>query len=412
MKKRFFRILQNVLFLAPPFVFAQLSSAQFLDDFNAPSMNRDATGVNGWTFRTGDGSAVMDFSQSGKGYAMITVDATKDKRGIWWAMIRRRVSKDMDLNRLKNPKFAFRIEARIRVSHAPKRVNLHLNTQRTTNFHSHLMEFDIPDTSNWHTISMTTHGFDAVPGDSVNGQLALMDWGLEKYRVDLDYYKVDIVNIDSVGPDKGVQVPYHPTVPDVKTFAHHIPVSQDGMIDSQYRDLNYNDWSSRSDTGRTILLGVNGTQTAILRWDFTAFVGKQAAGSGVLELTTYALQRSPQYVKDFGMVRITEIIGGDPQWKQENVSYERLCEGQPLTRVLNSQMIIDIDVSEVRNGKSHATISQPVLQRLIDGKSLGLAIRPLGAVNASFYAKENGMLAPTLHVSLQSELAQPIRGNR
>lgn len=196
---------RSALALVLTSVFASYSSAQFSDNFNGVSMTRDSTGANGWTFYNGDGSAVMDFSLSGKGYASVNVDATKDKRGIWWALIRRRVSENMDLRVLSSPKYALRIETRIRVSDAPKRVNLHLNTQRTSDFHAHLMEFDIPDTLNWHTISMTTHGFKAVPGDSVCGQLALMDWGLEKYRVDLDYFKVDIVNTDSAGPDRGIQ---------------------------------------------------------------------------------------------------------------------------------------------------------------------------------------------------------------
>jgi hypothetical protein len=43
-----------------------------------------------------------------------------------------------------------------------------------------------------------------------------------------------------------------------------------------------------------------------------------------------------------------------------------------------------------------------VLQRLLDGRTLGLAIRPLGPVDASFYASEfeNGRLAPRLHFNL------------
>jgi hypothetical protein len=386
------------------------SSAQFIDDFNGVSLARDSSGANGWTFYIGDGSAVMDFSLSGKGYASINVDATKDKRGIWWALIRRRVSENMDLSLLSKPKYALRVEARIRVIDAPKRVNLHLNTQRTTNFHTHLMEFDIPDTLNWHTISMTTHGFDAVPGDSVYGQLALMDWGLEKYRVDLDYFKVDIVNVDSAGPDQGVQVPYHPPIPDPATFAHHIPVAQDGMIDLVFPDLTFNNWSSRDETGRTTLLTVSGTQFVILQWDLRAFAGKNVAGSGLLELTTYSLQRSPEYSKDFGMVRVSEIVGGDSQWNQENVTYNTLCQGRPLNRVINSQMIIDIDVSERRGSATLATISNPVLQRMIDGKTLGLAIRPLGAVIASFYAMEHqeGKLGAKLHFDLGSDSSLPI----
>lgn len=388
--------------------FVSCVSAQFRDDFNGEKIALDTNGVKGWNFFAGDGSAVMDFSQSGKGYASISVDATKDKRGIWWALMKHRVSKDMDLHLLNNPKYALRIETRIRVNRAPKRVNLHLNTQRTTNFHSHLMEFEIPDTSNWHIISMTTRGFDAVPGDNVYAQLALMDWGLEKYRVDLDYFKVDIVNIDSVGPDKGVQVPYRPPIPDVQTFGCHIPVSQDATIDKEYPDMGFNNWSSRDDSGRTTLLTASGTQFVIMRWDLSAFAGKKVTGSGLLELTTHTLHRSPEYEKDFGMVRITEIVGGDPAWKQQDVTYDKLCEGRPLVRVFNSQMIIDIDVSETRGSKSYATISNPVLQRIIDGKTLGLAIRPLGAVNASFYAMENqnGELAAKLHFNLDDSPTQ------
>jgi hypothetical protein len=355
----------------------------------------------------------MDFSLSGRGYASIAVDATKDKRGIWWALIRRRVSSNMDLGLLGNPKYALRVEARIRVSDAPKRVNLHLNTQRTTDFHTHLMEFDIPDTLNWYIISMTTHGFDAVPGDSVYGQLALMDWGLEKYRVDLDYFRVDIVNVDSAGPDQGVQVPYHPPVPEPVAFSYHVPVAQDATIDLQYPDMRFNDWSSSDDAGRTILLTVSGTQFVILRWDLSAFAGKKVTGSGLLELTTYSLQRSPEYSKDFGMVRVSEIIGGDLQWNQEHVTYNTLCQGRPLNCVINSQMIIDIDVSERGGSATLATISNPVLQRMIDGKTLGLAIRPLGAVSASFYAVEyqKGKLGAKLHFNLSSGSSLPIHSD-
>jgi hypothetical protein len=48
------------------------------------------------------------------------------------------------------------------------------------------------------------------------------------------------------------------------------------------------------------------------------------------------------------------------------------------------------------------TISQPVLQRLIDGKTKGIVIKPLGAVNASFYSRESGArFAPRLYVDVQ-----------
>lgn len=388
MIKNCFPLKTSVLILVGTFLVAGQSAAQFRDAFNQTAIALDREAITGWTFYTGEGSATMNFQQR-EGYASILVDATKDQRNIWWALIRRCVSADFDLRQLGKRKYEFRIEARIRVSQAPRRVNLHLNTQRTTDFHSHLMEFDISDTLNWHTISMTTHDFEAKPGDRIYGQLALMDWGLEKYRVDLDYFKVDMVNADSLGPDKGVQVPYHPPIPALDTFAHQIAVDQDAIIDLEYPDINFNNWYAEEDNDRTNLLTVSGTQFVIMRWDFSAFAGKQVNGAGLVELTTFMLQRSPDYPKDFGMVRVVEILGGERQWHENEITFNKLCQKQPVSRVLNSQMIMDIAVAPERGSKNLITISKPVLQRLIDGKTLGLALRPLGAINASFYAKEN-----------------------
>lgn len=251
--------MKKKIFSAKPFLIAlffiitfSTTPAQFLDNFDNKSLTIDTTGLNSWTFRTGDGYAVMDFSQMHPGFAAINVDASKDQLGIWWAFIRRYISENMDISLLSKPKYELRVEAKIKVSSAPKRVNLHLNTHRTTNFHSQLMEFDIPDTVNWHTISMTTKDFDAVPGDSIFAQLAMIDWGLQKYHTDIDYLKVDIVNIDSAGPDKGVQVPYHPPVPPVNSFTNHIPVSQDAIIDINFTDTNFKNWST--DKGTVVLL--------------------------------------------------------------------------------------------------------------------------------------------------------------
>jgi hypothetical protein len=104
------------------------------------------------------------------------------------------------------------------------------------------------------------------------------------------------------------------------------------------------------------------------------------------------------------MMRVVEILGGDPDWTREEVTFHNLCQGQPLLQVLNSQMSIDIEVASRRGNKNLVTISKPVLQRLLDGKTLGLALRPLGAVHASFYAKENQAedLSPKLHINVDS----------
>jgi hypothetical protein len=128
----------------------------------------------------------------------------------------------------------------------------------------------------------------------------------------------------------------------------------------------------------------------ILRFDLRAFAGRKAAGSGLLELTTHSVERKAEEVKDFGIVRVVEILGGDAEWDQKTITTERLCRGQPITRVLNTQPIIDWPVTEGDGEKTYFTISRPVLQRLLDGKTLGLAVKPLGAIKAAFYSMEDG----------------------
>ena len=373
------------LLLFAAFVHAVPTSAQFFDGFDNMKLGPE----NGWFFRAGDGTASMDFRQGGPGYSSIFVDGTTDKRGIWWALVERKVSDKMNLSLMQKPGHEFRIEARVRSSHAPRRVNLQILTQRTTDYHSHLMEYDIPDTGNWHTISMTTHGFDAKPGDTIFGHMALMDWGLEKYRLDVDYVRVDIVDPATAGPDQGEAVPYHPPVADSKTFTQKIKVAADSSIDIENTDVNTNDWYVQDAAGNSVnLLTVDGTHYVILRWDLRRFAGKKVAGHGLLELTTHSVQQKAERIKDFGIVRVVEILGGDPNWDQTTVTTESLCHYEALNRVLNTQMIIDWPITEGDGGKTYLTIGHPVLQRLIDGKTLGIAIKPLGALNASFYSME------------------------
>ncbi len=368
-----------LLFCAP-------ASAQFLDEFNGPAIDP------AWEVYTGDGTATMEFLQ-GEGYGSIRVDATSDRRGIWWAVIGHRVSSVLDLPKLRQPGYAIRVEARIRVSDAPRRVNLSLNTQRTTDFDKDLMEFDIPDTWNWHTISFTDPELDVRPGDRVTAQLALMDWGLSKYRVDVDYFKVDIVELATAGPDKGVAVPYRPPIADPNSFAEKVPVSQDSVIDLQFPEINFNTWYATDGGTKAPVITVSGTQWAILRWDLSAYAGRQVEGSGLLELTTHSIECAATGKKDFGGVRVTEILGGDPAWDQHTVTLKSLTRGKPVEDVIDTQMIINVEVAEdtlpvTPGSKTLVTISRPVMQRLLDGKTKGIVLRPLGPINATFDALE------------------------
>ena len=360
-------------------------AGQFLDPFDGSAATVGAT-PQGWSYATGDGNATMRFVQDA-GFATIHVDATRDQRNIWWALIKTRVG-GLDMDALTQPDYELRAEARIRVSHAPRRVNLHFNHQRTTDYHSHLMEFDIPDPGNWHTISMTTRGFQVQQGDQINAQMALMDWGQEAYQIDIDYFKVDVVPAASIDNDLGNPIPYHPPVPDADSFSCVVPVSDDVMIDSQYPDLNFNDWQIAEPGGAIPVQSVSGSQIVILKWDLDPYKNRQAAGPGLLELSTFTLQRSPAYQKDFGMVRVKEILAGNADWRQEFVTMNSFLDGSILNQVVNTQMVIDYMVNPAPFGKSWFVINQQVMNRLLSGKTKGLAIFPLGAVNAAFFSTE------------------------
>ena len=379
--------------------------AQFLDNF-------DKKEIEGWFFFTGDGYATMDFVQQEEGYASIYIDATQDPHNLWYAITKRDISPYLDLKKLKGPDTELRVEARVRIHNAPRRVNFMVNTQRTTDYHHDLMEFELPDT-NWHVISMTTRNLDAVPGDSLYVQFNVTDFGWEKYQVDIDYLKADIINVQKAGPDKGIQIPYHPPVPALNSFSHHVAVKQDALINSDYPEINLNDWQVREKEGVARVLTVGGNQWAILRWDLEKFKGAKAEGAALLEITTQAVATGGNYVEVFGeqfgeefpRIRVIEIFGGPAAWDQEDVTYDNFMQGKAYAAIFNPQMIYDIEVDDRPGSKNLITISQPVMQRLLDGTTKGLLIRPLGAINASFYASENqeGEMAPKLHFNNKEE---------
>ena len=337
-----------------------ICKAQFIDNFD-----KDKT--EGWFYFTGDGLTSMNFTQK-DGFARILVDATKDKHNVWWALIKRDVTKHLDLSKLKDPSYELRVEAKIRVSNAPRRVNFMLNTQRTTNFHEHLREYDIPDTSGWHIISFTTKDFDAVPGDTVYVQFCATDFGIGTFYADLDYYRADIVNIKQAGPDKGEPLLYHPPVADLKTFSNHLNVTHDALINSDFPEVNFNNYSVKEKGGEARILTVNPNQWAVLRWDFGKYKNLKADGPGILEITTQSVSKGGKYIDaygedfgiEFGKIRVIEILGGDPLWDQNKVTYNSLTQGKMYADIFNTQMIFDTDVSEDNGGKNYITISRPV----------------------------------------------------
>lgn len=378
--------------------------AQFRDDFDRPA-------INGWFTMTGDGDAKAALVPM-DGFARLQIDATADQHGVWWTLIKRDITASLDLAKLKDPAYELRVEARVRSSHAPRRVNFMLNTQRTTDYHEHLREYEIPDTDGWHVISMTTRNFDAGPGDTVFVQLCATDFGPDKYHVDVDYYRADVVRRDEAGPDLGEPLVYHPPVPPVASFAHHAPVAHDSVIRADFPTVNFNDWHVAEAGGKARVLTVDGSQWIVLRWDFAAFRGQRADGPGVLELTTQSLALGGNYTaalgrdlgEEFGKIHVIEILGGDAAWDQASVTYASLMQGKPYAEVFNTQMIIDLELASAPGGKAFFTLQRPVMQRLLDGRSKGILIRPLGALSGSIYASENPAgHGPVLHFNTQAK---------
>lgn len=374
--------------------------AQFIDNFD----NQD---LKGWQFFTGDGWAKMKAVQR-DGYVTINVDATNDPYNVWYAISKRNIASSLKLNKLKGAGTELRVEAKVRIYNPPHRVNIMVNTQKTTDYHRDLMEFEIPD-KEWHVISMTTNELDAVPGDSVFIQFNVTDFGWDQYQVDVDYIKADIIEVKRAGPDRGIQIPYHPAIPATTTYGNHERVKHDALINSDYSKANLNDWHVTEKEGSVRALTISANQWAILRWDLEKFKNSQATGPGLLELTTQSVSSGGNYIEAYGQqlgeefprVRVIEIFGGEEEWDQQKVTFESFMQKKPYAEIFNTQMIYDKALSDSPGSKNFITISQPVMQRLLNGTTKGLLIRPLGAITATFYASENldGQQVPMLHFS-------------
>ena len=382
------------------FIFTPFSHADFVDDFNTKS-------VVGWQSLTGDGEAQLKFLPM-DGFARMQVDATKDQHNIYWTIIKRDVAPSLDMEKLKSPDYELRVESRVRPSHAPRRVNFMINTQRTTDYHEHLREYDLGQTADWQVISMTTRNLDAVAGDQVNIQLGVTDWGPGEYHLDVDYFRAEVVPVMNAKPDLGEPLVYHPPIPALETFKQHLKVKQDATINSAFPLVNFNNWTS----DKTRVLTVSAGQYPLLRWDLQSFRGQKAKAAGVLELTTQSVQKGGDYKgalgEDFGIefdkVRVFEVFGGDENWQQQTVTFANFTQGKDLQSIINGQMIFDTEVAQA-DGKTQVTIPRPVLQRLLDGTTRGLLLQPLGALEVSFYDSEHGdgSQAPTLHFSSSAQ---------
>ena len=375
------KIAISAALVMPMAAFAQSVPTGFVEDFSSPELTN-------WTVAAGSGdlkanSTVTLTQQDGIG--LFRIDATKDRRNIWWAIMRCEITNSIDRSMLGKHDKAVRIEAKVRLL-KPRRFNLSMNFPGTTDYHDDLAEFDIDD-SEWHVVSYTNEEFGAKPDDKVFIQLAVMDGGREVITVEVDYIKVTIVDIATAAPDLGNPMPYRPPLEGPEAFTHAMSATEDAIIDSEYPWVNFSKWYDASADSKP-LLSISGSQTSIMRWDFSKFSGKKPKGWGLLVLTTHNVHYAPLRLEEFGYVRLVEIKDGDPSWTRDKVTYQSLLSGKQFTEVIHPQLIMDTPPEQKKGAKTIIPVSPTVMMRLFSGKTKGLAIYSQGAVNASFSSSE------------------------
>lgn len=374
--------------LCPPL--ASPEPAAFVDEFDAKAPSA------GWTTMTGDGDVRLQFSQS-RGIAHVEVDARADRRNIWWALIRHPVTPSVDPLELGRPDRELRIEVRVRSDTAPRRINLHANHSRTTDFHSHLREYDLPVANTWQVLSMTTEGFDARAGDEVFVQLALMDWGLRVFRLDVDYIRVSVVDPAVSGGDLGRPLPYRPAPGNVDRYAHALPAAAAGTVDTDWPETGGR-WHAAGDRSGAGKLLAGSSRFIVLRWDPAGLPVGRVPGWGVLELVTESVLASRPDIESFAELRVAEILGGPADWHGDTVTFDELLDGAPAYAVINEQPVIDIAPLPAPGARTRIPLSPPVLERLLSGQSRGLAIASHGGVLAVF--RDGGSDSPVLYFDI------------
>jgi len=391
-------------FVLSQITFAQELSNGFVEDFSAPELT-------GWRILAGSGdlkaNSTVKLTQA-NGQGLFWIDATNDRRNIWWAIINHEVTDYIDRSLLSRRDKAIRIEAKVRLP-KPRRFNMSLNHSSTTNYHDDLAEFDIIDTD-WHVVSYTNFEFGAKPADRVYVQLAVMDAGREVITVEIDYLKVTIVDAATAPPDVGDPIPYRPTLKRPEDFSHSIAVTEDAIIDSEYPWVNFKTWYDAS-TDSQPLLSISGSQISILRWDFSrlttgrsSLAGRVPDGWGILVLTMHNVHYAPTRLEEFGYIRLVEIKDGDPAWTRDSVTFESLLQGKEKNDIIHPQLVMDTPPEFERGAKTVIPVSPSVMKRLFSGATKGLALFAQGAVNASFYSSQaiNPDNRPTLYFEIEN----------
>lgn len=374
-------------------IFNELSAQNILNDkcdYN--------TRTNPWYTEYGDGE-LKAYVEAKENFIRFQVDATQEPYNVWWATVKRSIPFKPNTPQDYSQKKLW-IEAKVKPSHAIRRLNMRLYNQRTTDHHEYLKEFDLSDTVNWHTIRFSPAGLRYLPGDQLTCHLALIDWGNQKFHLDIKDVKVFFGENQDRFRESDNALVYHPEPKPIEDFENQLPIQRDAMLDLAFPNRILKGWGKLATNGDYInLLSVSHNLIPILAWDFTPVKEHLVEGWGLLRLkiNTSSQVKNPEH--EFGRIRIHEIIGGKNDWDKEKLTFNNFSQGLSLWNIINEQMVIDMDVPKGNDRWLDIPLSPIVIQRLINGKSKGLAILPLGSIQVSFYTLEaqRSEYVPTLY---------------
>ncbi|MDT0645667.1 hypothetical protein RM545_03100 [Zunongwangia sp. F260] len=350
-----------------------------------------------WTTQHGDGEVKTRLIVK-DGFIRFVVDASAEPHNVWWATVSRPVSfPPKDTEDYSEEKLW--IEAKVKPSHATRRINMRLYNQRTRDHHAFLKEFDLEDTLNWHTIRFSPQGLRYLPGDELRCHFALIDWGNREFHLDIKEVKVFFEDAENKPEESENALEYHPQPQKLANLSHQLKVKEDATVDVLFPEESLAGWGQQENGEIKQLISVSHHLIPVLRWDFSNFKDHKVKEWGLLRLKVHSSNQVPSPTHEYGRIRIMEIKGGREDWNYETVTFNDLTGNLPLWEVFNEQMVIDMDMPKTGEEFLEIPISPVVLQRLIDGTTKGLAVFPLGSIQTSFYAKayNGGENAATLN---------------
>jgi len=347
-----------------------------------------------WVTHFGDG-AIVPSLEAKVGYMRFKVNAEGASHNVWWTIMISEIQPNKELGPLPEG-YKLWMEAEVRASHPFKRINMRLKSQRTVDHHADLMEFDLGSGLDWQTLRFYPPGLDYQPGDRLSCHLAMIDWGLEQFHLDVRNVKIYVAGPDQLSLSANA-LPYHPEPNPASSYQHKITVEEDGMVDLVYPDENLFGWGD----GNQRLLGVSHDLVSLLKWDLSEIDAGTVDDWGLLKMEVHSSIQVPEPSDEYCRIRVMEIIGGIEDWQAKSLTYRDLANGSQQWEVFSQQMMIDMFVPVGTDKTLNIPVSPPVLQRLLDGTTKGLAIFPLGTIQCLFYSKQNNEKAAKLYYNLK-----------